>query len=138
MTILYCKKIINTDNLQRKTTSNWRRPLIEDDLKIVKVEYLSNHLLDHTQILKLSFYEQTMFCKSFKWRRPPMEDDLKISKVKYLSNLLLDPTKILNLSLYDQIILYKFFKWRRPPIKDNFKILKVEYLSNHVYRAWKV
>ena len=26
---------------------------MEDNLKILKVEYLSNHLLDHTQILNL-------------------------------------------------------------------------------------
>jgi hypothetical protein len=26
---------------------------MEDDLNILKVEYLSNHLLDHTQILSL-------------------------------------------------------------------------------------
>ena len=26
----------------------WRRPPMEDDLKILKVEYLSNLLLDHT------------------------------------------------------------------------------------------
>ena len=112
---------------------------MEDDLKILKVEYLSNHLLDHTQILNLSwyeqtifyksfkwrrppnlkilslsFYDQTIFCKSFKWRRPPMEDDLKILKVDYLSNCLLDHTKISNLSLYDQTIFCKSFKWRRP------------------------
>ena len=28
-------------------------PLNEEDLKILKVEYLSNHLLDYTQILNL-------------------------------------------------------------------------------------
>ena len=37
------------DDLQWKTTSNGRQPLMEDDLKISKVEYLSNH-----QILNLS------------------------------------------------------------------------------------
>ena len=40
-----------------KITSNGREPPIEDDLKILKVEYLSNHLLDHTQILNLSLYD---------------------------------------------------------------------------------
>ena len=29
--------------LAMKTTSNGRRPPMEDDLKILKVEYLSNH-----------------------------------------------------------------------------------------------
>ena len=32
---------------------------MEDDLKILKVEYL-NHLLDPTQILNLSLYDQTI------------------------------------------------------------------------------
>ena len=59
---------------------------MEDDLKILKGEYLSNHLWDHTQILKLSFNDQTIFSKSFKWRQPPMEDDLKILKVENLRN----------------------------------------------------
>ena len=59
---------------------------MEDDLKISKVEYLSNRLLDPTQILNLSLYDQIIFCKLFKWRKPHMEDNLKISKVEYLSN----------------------------------------------------
>ena len=46
-------------DLQWKTTSNGRRPPMEDDLKILKVEYLSNHLLDHTQILNLSLNDHT-------------------------------------------------------------------------------
>ena len=32
---------------------------MEDDLKILKVEYLRNHLLDHTQIFNLSLGDQT-------------------------------------------------------------------------------
>ena len=83
---------------------------MEDDLKILKVKYLGNHLLDHTKILNLRLYDQTIFCRSFKLRRPPMEGDLKISKVEFLSNCLLEPTKILNLSLKDQVKLNKFFK----------------------------
>ena len=38
------------DDLQWKTTSNGRRPPMENDLKILKVDYLSNHFLDPTQI----------------------------------------------------------------------------------------
>jgi hypothetical protein len=37
-----------------KTASSQRQSPIEDNLKILKVEYRSNHLLDHTQILNLS------------------------------------------------------------------------------------
>ena len=41
---------------------------MEDDLKILKVEYLRNGLLDPTEILNLSLDldDQTIFCKSFK------------------------------------------------------------------------
>ena len=59
---------------------------MEDDLKILKVEYISYHLLDHSQILNLSLDNQTIFYKSLKWRWPPMEDDLQILKEEYLSN----------------------------------------------------
>ena len=38
-----------------------RQPLMEQYLKILKVEYLSNYLLDHTQILNLSLDDQTIF-----------------------------------------------------------------------------
>jgi hypothetical protein len=44
--------------LEMKTTSNGRRPSMEDDLKILKVEYLSNHSLDPPQILNLSSGDQ--------------------------------------------------------------------------------
>ena len=43
---------------------------MEDDLKILKVEYLSNHLLDHTQILNLSLDDQIIFYQSSKWGWP--------------------------------------------------------------------
>ena len=59
---------------------------MEDDLKILKIEYLTNGLLDYTQILNLILHEQTVFCKSLRWRRPPLKDDLKIIKMEYLSN----------------------------------------------------
>jgi hypothetical protein len=58
---------------------------MEDDLKLFKVEYLSNRLLDHAQILNLSLECQTILYKSFKWRWLPMEDNLKILKMEYLS-----------------------------------------------------
>jgi hypothetical protein len=47
---------------------------MEDDLKIWKVEYLSNRLLDHTQIFNLSLDDQTIFKKSW---RSSMEDDIQ-------------------------------------------------------------
>ena len=63
---------------------------MEDDLKILKVEYLTNHWLDFPQILNLSLW----------W--PPIEDDLKISKVEYLSKHWLDLHQISNWSSEDQ------------------------------------
>jgi hypothetical protein len=89
---------------------------MEDDLKILKVEYISYHLLDHSQILNLSLDNQTTFYKFLKLSWPPMEDDLKILKVEYLCNHLLDHTQILNSSLYDHIlkIIKMTSKGRRP------------------------
>jgi hypothetical protein len=75
---------------------------MEDDLKILKVEYLNNHSSDPPQILNLNLGEPNKNNKCLKWRWPPMEDDLKILKVKYLSNHSSDPPQILNLSLGDQ------------------------------------
>ena len=87
-------QILNLDN-QSKVFKyfKWRRPPMGDNLKILNVEYLSNHILDPTQIGNFSLDDQTIMYKSFKWRRPPMEDDLKTFKVEYLSNRLLDPLK---------------------------------------------
>ena len=41
---------------------------MEDDLQIFKVEYLSNHLLDHSQILNLSLDDQIIFLPTFKMK----------------------------------------------------------------------
>ena len=71
---------------------------MEDDHIISKVEYLSNHWLDLSQILNLSLGDQTESKNCLKWRRPTMEDDLKILEVEYLSNYWLDLSQILNLS----------------------------------------
>jgi hypothetical protein len=63
---------------------------MEDDLKKVKVEYLSNYSLDPPQILNLSSGDQTKYKilemkTTSNGRRPPMEDDLQwktTSKIK--------------------------------------------------------
>ena len=68
---------------------------MEDDLKISKVEYLSNYVLDLSQIVNSSLDDQTIV-QIFKWRQPLMEEDPKVLKVEYLSNHLLDHTHILN------------------------------------------
>ena len=80
----------NEDDLKWDTTP------MEDNLKILKVEFLINRLLDYTQFSNLDVCDQTKFFKYFKWRRPHLEDNLKILKVEYLNNNLLDPTQILN------------------------------------------
>ena len=38
-------------------TQKYKKPLMEDNLKILKVEYPSNPLLDHTQIVSFSMEE---------------------------------------------------------------------------------
>ena len=67
---------------------------MEDDLKILKMKYLSNHWSELTQIWNLSLGDQSKLYKCFKWRWPPMEEDLRILKVEYLSNHWLDLTQI--------------------------------------------
>jgi hypothetical protein len=71
---------------------------MEDDLKILKVEYLSNHWSDIILILNLSYGGQTKVNRSLKVKTTPMEDDLKILNVGNLSNHWSDLIQILNLS----------------------------------------
>ena len=62
------------------TKTYFVNPLNEDDLKILKVEYLSNCLLDHTRMLNLSLDDRTI---PFQWktisneRQPPMKENLQ-------------------------------------------------------------
>ena len=53
-----------------------RRPSMEENLKILRVEYLSNPLSDHAQFLNLRLCDQNNVYKCMKRRPPPMEDDL--------------------------------------------------------------
>ena len=124
---------------KQKTKQNLRWKTTMEDLKISNVEYLSNHLLDHTQILNLSIDDQTMFSNSsndelqwemtpkyksgisrhllsflnlsFKWRGPKnIKNEISQQPlIGYYSNF--------NLRLEDQIIVYKYFKWRRPSME---------------------
>jgi hypothetical protein len=48
---------------------------MEDDLKISKVKYLSNRLLDPTKILNLSLYDQIILYNSLN------EDDLQLKTI---------------------------------------------------------
>ena len=52
---------------------------MEDDLKILIAEYISNYWLDHRQILNWSLGDK--IDNYLKWRRPPMEVDLQRKKI---------------------------------------------------------
>ena len=103
---------------------------MEDDLKILKVEYLSNYWSDFPQILNLSLGEQTKITNSWK------EDDLQWKMTSDYKKLNISATstdfpQISKLSLGDQTKTKRTSKGRRPPMEDKLKILKLEYLSNH-------
>ena len=53
---------------------------MKDKLKILQEEYLSNHLLDKTQISNLSLHEKIILYKSLKLTQPQIEDELQILK----------------------------------------------------------
>ena len=72
---------------------------MEDDLKIFKVDYLSNHLLHPTKNFNSNLDYQKSNLQILEMKTTSNEDDLKILKVEYLSNHLLDPSQISNLSL---------------------------------------
>ena len=69
---------------------------MEDNLKILKVEELSNHWSDLPQILNFSSGDQPK-SKHLKWRRPPVQDSHNLLKVEYLGNHWLGLSQILNL-----------------------------------------
>ena len=56
---------------------------MENNLKLLKVEYFNNHWSDLTQILNLSSGDHTKI-KNVEMKTTIMEDDLKILKVEYL------------------------------------------------------
>jgi hypothetical protein len=76
---------------------------MEDDLKIFKLEYRSDHLSDLPQILNTRLSEHTKIENCLKWRQPQMKDDLKILKLEYLSNHLSDLPHLFKLKLLGPI-----------------------------------
>ena len=58
----------------------------EGALKLLKVEFSDNHLLDLTQILDLSLVDHFKEYKVLKWRKRQMEINSKELNVEYLSN----------------------------------------------------
>jgi hypothetical protein len=71
---------------------------MEDNLKILNVEHISNHWSDLIQILNLRERDKTKVYRSLKFKTTPTEDDLKMLNAEYLSNHWSDLTQILNLS----------------------------------------
>ena len=61
---------------------------MKDDLKILIVEYVSNHWLDLPQIFNLGVKLNDG------WNEVPIEDDLKIFKVEILRKPTVDLTQI--------------------------------------------
>ena len=59
---------------QNQKWLKWWRPPMEDDLRILKVEYLSDHWLDLPQILNLCSGDQTELKNA--WN----EDDLQLKR----------------------------------------------------------
>jgi hypothetical protein len=71
---------------------------MEDNLKILNVEYLSNHWSDFIQIVNLSWGDQTKVYRSLKLKTTSTEDNLKNLNVEYLSKHWSDLIQISNLS----------------------------------------
>ena len=108
----------------------WRRPQMEDDLKMLKVEYLSNHSSDPPQILNLRSGDQTKIkmldMKTTSNGRRPQNIKSWISQQPLIGS-----SSNFKLKLRGPNKNNKCLKWRRPPMEDDIKIFKVEYLSNH-------
>ena len=61
---------------------------MEEDIKIWKGEYLSNHWLDLTEIWNFGLGEQMEIENCLQCRRQQLEDDLKLWKVLDLPQIL--------------------------------------------------
>ena len=86
---------------QKLKCLKWRQQPKEDDLKILKVKYISSHWLNLSQILKLSSGDQNKINMlemktTSNGRRP------QILSIEYLSTYLSDLPQILNLSSGNQ------------------------------------
>ena len=96
---------------------------MEDDLKLSKVEYLSNRLLDHTQILNLSLNKQTIILqmkRTSNGRRPKhIKSCIDTAWVNLCQSKLVYPDKFfllglgggLDLTLFNYEQLMKVLNW---------------------------
>jgi hypothetical protein len=93
---------------------------MEDDLKNMKLDFLSNHWVDHNKILNVTSGDQNKAGEGFHWRQPQrkttsMEDDFNNLKLDFLSNRCVNLKQILNLTWGgDQTKTDEGFNWRRP------------------------
>ena len=103
---------------------------MEDDLKILKVEYLSHHSSDHPQILNLSSGTKQKYkmleIKTTSNGRRPQNIKSWISQQPLIGSSSNFKLKLRGLNQNQ-----KCLKWRGPPMEDDIKISKVEYLRNH-------
>ena len=101
---------------------------MEDNLQKFKMEYLSNHWLNITQMWnkaqeikpKLIFFAMKTN-SHWIFLNLKLKPDLKILKLKHLSNLLLDLPQLLNLSLGDRTKTENCCKWIGPRMEDNLQ-----------------
>ena len=114
----------------------WRGPHMEEKLKLIKVEYLSIHWFDHTQILNKNYFKiwtvkylgkdsadnTQLKLRGPNWNEQTLnENDNQLMttsnyKMKYFSNHWLDLNQILNSRYGDKTEVNRSFKWRQPPI----------------------
>ena len=117
-----------------KMTSNGSRLIMVKDLKISKVEYLSNHWSDVPQISNLSTGDQSKIKKYIKWRRPlwktanngrrPQNNKSWISQQPLIGFLINFKLKLRGPNQNQTCL-----KQKRPLMEDDHKILKVAYIS---------
>ena len=77
MTKLYCTNFDLGGQIKVFKYFEWRRPPIQNNIKILKWNNSATAYLIILKFYALSLDDQTIFFKSSKWRRPTMEDDLK-------------------------------------------------------------
>ena len=103
---------------------------MEEDLKILKVEYLSNHWSDFPQILNLSLGDQTKIKNA--WNEDDLHGRWPQNIKSWISQQpLIGFSSNLKLKLRGTNPYKKYSTQRQAPVKDDLKILKLEYLNNH-------
>ena len=102
--------------LETKMSWNGRWPAMEDDLKILKVEYLIGSSLN----FKLNDRGQNKKEKCMRQREPSMQDALKMLKVEYYGNHWTDLSSNSKLKFRGQT-------------NPQMEILQVVYLNNQIF-----